>query len=501
MAVEDVPVAVCAENLALLSHSIQVPRYDRGALVPAVVHIGVGGFNRAHQAVYLDDLLSAPELQARTGDRTPWAECGVGLLPSDRRMNDVLHAQDFLYTVVERSATERNARVIGSICDYLFAPESPERAIAKMASADCRIVSMTITEAGYFMHHGQFDETHADVRYDLANPGTPRTFLGLICAALDRRRLAGLPPFTVLSCDNLQENGDVAGTVLRSFAELANPKLARWIEANVTSPNSMVDRITPATTEAERKLIEERFAVRDGWPVITEPFRQWVVEDNFCNGRPAWEHVGVLMTGEVAPFEAMKMRLLNGTHFAMAYMGAMRRFEFIHEILEDPLMRRFVIRYLEAVSPAVPAVPGIDLVEYKATLVERFSNPLIRDQVARVCSEGSSKLPKFVLPVFSKLVEVGADTRLISLVVASWLHYFRWRDERGEPIAVVDAFAAEITRAVEGREAYPSAALALSFIFGEDLPADPRFVSEVQEAMQSFLERGVVGTLERYLER
>ena len=501
MTVPESPMTVSAENLSALSDHMQVPRYDRRALSPAIVHIGVGGFNRAHQAVYLDDVLSAPERQDAMGDGTRWGECGLGLLSSDRRMQEVLRAQDFLYTVVERSPTERKARVIGSICDYIFAPDSPEEAIAKMTSPECRIVSMTITEAGYFIDQGsgKFEEDHPDVRFDLENPGTPRSFVGLICAALDRRRVTGLPPFTVLSCDNLQGNGDVARSVLRSFAELRDPGLARWMERNVTFPNSMVDRITPATTETERKLVEERFAVRDAWPVITEPFRQWVMEDDFCNGRPAWERVGVLMTGEVTPFEEMKMRLLNGSHFAMAYMGAMRRFEFIHEILEDSLMRRFVVRYMEAVLPAVPEVPGIDLTKYKATLIERFSNSLIRDQVARVCAEGSSKLPKFILPVFGKLMEAGADTGLVSLVVASWLHFFRRRDERGEPIAVVDACAAEITRAVESHGADPSAALAISSIFGEELPANPRFVAEVQNAMKSLLQNGVVDTLERYL--
>ena len=480
-----------------------MPLYDRRALTPAIVHIGVGGFNRAHQAMYLDDLLGAREASAPENDRTRWAECGLGLLASDRRMRDTLRAQDLLYTVVERSATERKARIVGSICDYIFAPESPAAAIAKMTSPECRIVSLTITEAGYFTEHGsgRFEERHPDVLLDLEYPDTPRTFLGYLSAALDQRRLAGLPPFTVLSCDNLQSNGDTTRYSLLSFAELRSPALRQWIEANVTFPNSMVDRITPATTETERKLIEERFGLRDGWPVITEPFRQWVIEDRFCNGRPAWERAGALMTEDVEPFELMKMRLLNGSHFAMAYLGAMQGFEFIHEILEDPLMRRFVMRYMETISPAVPPVPGIDLAEYKATLMERFSNPTIRDQVARVCAEGSSKLPKFVLPVFPKLEQGGQDSRLVSLTVASWLHFFRRSEQGGAKVAVVDECAAQLAQAVEGHGSDPRPALAIRSIFGEQLPANPRFVSEVQQAMESLLLHGVPETVRRYVNR
>lgn len=501
MSEQNAPVPVCAKTLDQLSARMTVPRYDRSSLRPGVVHIGLGGFNRAHQAVYLDDLLA--EAKGSDADKAmAWAECGVGLLPPDQRMSDVLHAQDFLYAVVERSATGRKARIIGSICEYLYAPASPAAVIAQMSSPECRIISLTVTEGGYFLRPGtsEFEADSPDVRFDLENPNTPRTFLGFICEALEQRRREGLPPVTVLSCDNLQGNGDATAHVVRAFAELKSPVLRQWIDENVTFPNSMVDRITPATTEVERKLIEERFGIRDGWPVITEPFRQWVIEDTFCNGRPPLERVGVMMTAHVEPFEAMKMRLLNGSHFAMAYVGAMLGFEFVHECLENALMRPFIEAYMDAVSPAVPEVPGVGLAEYKATLLERFSNPTIRDQIMRICAGGSAKLPKFVLPVYPLLVAKGADTRLVALVVASWLVYFRGRDQNGRPLSIVDPCAAELTRIMEASGADPSPALALQAIFGRELPANPRFVGEVSAAMERFTTLGIAKTIAFYLE-
>ena len=261
----------------------------------------------------------------------------------------------------------------------------------------------------------------------------------------------------------------------------------------------MVDRITPATTEEERNLVEERFDIRDGWPVITEPFRQWVVEDRFCNGRPPLERAGAMMTDHVEPFEEMKMRLLNGSHFAMAYLGAMLDFEFVHECLENGPMRRFIVAYMNAVSPAVPAVPGVDLEAYKATLLERFSNPTIRDQIVRICAGGSSKLPKFVLPVFPILVARGCDTRMVALVVASWLHYFRGKDDNGRPISVADPYVTELAPIIEAASSDPRPALAIRNIFGDELPANQRFVTEVSAAMESLRVQGVAQSVARCL--
>jgi mannitol 2-dehydrogenase len=301
-----------------------------------------------------------------------------------------------------------------------------------------------------------------------------------------------------MSCDNLQGNGDITRKALCAFADLRQPVLRRWIEQSVACPNSMVDRITPSTTEEERTLIQDEFGVRDGWPVVTEPFRQWVLEDIFCNGRPAWEEVGAVMTHEVEPYEVMKMRLLNGTHFAMAYFGAMLGLEYVHEVLEDRRMRTFIVQYMEAVTPAASRPRDTDLSEYKATLLERFSNPTIRDQIQRICSEGSSKIGKFVLPVASILLRLGEHVRLIALVVASWLHTFRFKDQQGHSLPITDVNSSELKRLMESCGNNPAPALALRSVFSEDIAADPIFRAEVGAALASLWEHGPAATLDRY---
>jgi mannitol 2-dehydrogenase len=311
-------------NLSKISREIRTPSYDRSRLLQNTVHIGVGGFHRAHQAAYLDDLLER-------NDTERWGECGVGLLKSDYRMRDALKGQDYLYTLVERSAEKQTARVIGSIADYVFAPEEREAAIEKLAATDTKIVSLTITEGGYFINEGtgEFTADHPDIIHDLQYPGQPNSSLGYMAEALDRRRFRGLAPFTVMSCDNLQGNGHVVKKVLLAFAGLRDVALQQWIADHVAFPNSMVDRITPATTANDIAFVSARFGIDDAWPVVTEPFIQWVVEDTFCNGRPQWERAGVQLVSDVAPYEIMKMRLLNASHLAMGYLGALAGYTYL----------------------------------------------------------------------------------------------------------------------------------------------------------------------------
>ena len=287
MPLSENPTKLSNATLQRLRPEVRVPTYDRTQLKQATVHIGVGGFHRAHQAVYLDDLLSSPEAER-------WGECGLGLLKSDDRMRDALRGQDTLYTVVERSSGVPAARVIGSMTGFLYAPEERETVLEKLAAPDTRIVSLTITEGGYFIDEGagRFLDEHPEIVHDLEHTGEPVSALGFLAEALDRRRRRGLPPFTVMSCDNLQGNGHVIGRVLSAFAELRNPELRAWIERHVAFPNSMVDRITPATTARDIAFVRERFGLEDAWPVVTEPFKQWVIEDTFSNGRPRWEQAG-----------------------------------------------------------------------------------------------------------------------------------------------------------------------------------------------------------------
>ncbi len=484
------------DSLQRVSPAVQVPAYDRAQLKQSTVHIGVGGFHRAHQAVYLDDLLASPEAER-------WGECGIGLLLSDARMRDALRGQDSLYTVVERSSGAPAARVIGSMTGFFYAPEEREAALETLAAPDTRIVSLTITEGGYFIDEGtgSFLENHPEVRHDLEHSGEPVSALGFLAESLDRRRHRGLPPFTVMSCDNLQGNGHVIGRVLSAFAELRDPALRAWIERHVAFPNSMVDRITPATAARDIEFVREHFGIDDAWPVVTEPFKQWVIEDTFSNGRPHWERVGAELVSDVAPYELMKMRLLNGSHLAMAYLGALMDFTFVHEILRDSLMRTFIETFMEEVTPVVPPIPGVSVTDYKQTLIERFSNPAINDQVTRICSEGSAKMPKWVLPSIVELLAQGRSFELTSFVVASWIFYLgRGVADNGKPLDIVDARAAELRAVAKNGGLDPAAMLSVRSIFGEVLPANPAFNSRVQEALQLLAQAGARGSVQHYLQ-
>ena len=490
------PIALNQANLPLLRPSVAVPTYERSALPQQTVHMGVGGFHRAHQAVYLDDLMHMPDVPR-------WGECGIGVLGSDFRMRDALKPQNGLYTVVERSAAMQTARVIGSLVDFVYAPAERETAIEKIADPACRILSLTITEGGYFIDEatGAFSDSHPDLQHDLQHPDSPVSSLGLMALALDRRRQRGLPPITIMSCDNLQGNGDVIRRVLEAFTDLQNPDLRRWISSEVAFPNSMVDRITPATTAADIALVADSFGISDAWPVVTEPFRQWVIEDHFVTGRPPWERVGAEIVADVAAYEIMKMRLLNGSHLAMAYLGAIAGFTFVHEIMQDPLYLAFIRAFMEEVTPVVPRIPGTSIPEYKATLIARFSNPTINDQVTRICSEGSAKMPKWVLPSIAELLDRRVPTPLLSLVIASWIHYLgREQDERGSPMQIVDARAAELTAICRGIQFDPRPMLAVKSVFGDVLPSSVAFVSEVQKALKTLSQEGASATLRLYLQ-
>lgn len=492
---EAAPTRLSAATVGNLGSAVQTPVYDRRSLLPHTLHIGVGSFHRAHQALYLDDLLAMPDTER-------WGECGIGVLPSDARMRDALRSQDFLYTLVERSATTQTARVIGSIIDFLYAPEDRESVLEKMAAPDTRIVSLTITEGGYFIDEGtgEFLADHPSIRHDLEHPDQPTSSIGLIAEALDRRRTRGLPPFTVMSCDNLQGNGHVISKVLRAYASLSKPALEPWIAANLAFPNSMVDRITPATTPADIDWVRSRFGVDDAWPVVTEPFLQWVIEDTFSNGRPQWERVGAQFTTDVAPYEIMKMRLLNGSHLVMAYLGALTGFPFVQDIMADALFVSLIQSFMEEVTPVVPSIPGVSVAEYKQSLIERFSNPTINDQVTRICSEGSAKIPKWLLPSIQQLLDRGAPTHLLSLVLASWIFYLgRGEDQSGRALEIVDARAAELTRIARSAGSDPRPILAIRSIFGERLPADQGFVEAVQAALQMLGRIGAPATVRSYL--
>jgi len=484
------PIQLNQAALANLPAGISRPAYDRAAVTRSIVHIGVGGFFRAHQAVYLDRLLHMP-------GNAEWGYVGVGLLPHDAAIRDAMLSQDCLYTVIERSAAGDAPRVIGSVLDFLYAPDDPEAVLEKMADAGTRIVSLTITEGGYYVNQGtgEFDAAHPDIVHDLANPHAPRCSFGYLAEALQRRRERGLLPFTVLSCDNLQHNGDVARTMLIAFAALRDPGLAEWLGEHGAFPNNMVDRITPATTDEHRTLLREEFGLVDAWPVMTEPFLQWVIEDHFPGGRPAWETVGAQMTTDVLPYEKMKLRLLNAGHQSICYLGMLLGYTYAHEAMADASIRQLFITMMDLeVTPLLTPPEGIDLAEYKRTLVERFANPAIRDQLARIGTEGSARIPKFVLPSIREQLERTGPITLLSFTVACWFRYLEGTADDGAAMPINDPYAARLRDyAQRGRE---DASLLLSMreLFGE-LPDQPRFVAEVNDALTRLYRDGARATL------
>jgi mannitol 2-dehydrogenase len=478
-------------NLSSLGPEVARPRYDRHALRVGIVHLGVGAFHRAHQAMYLDRLMN-------DGEALDWAICGVGVLRSDRRMADAMTAQDGLYTlVVKHPDGTLEPRVIGSIIEYLFAPNDAEAVIQRMTDPATRIVSLTVTEGGYNIHAvtGRFAQDDPGVQHDLQPGAIPQTSFGLITEALVRRRDRGIPPFAVMSCDNIQGNGDVARNSFSTFAGLRDRDLGAWVSNEVHFPNSMVDRITPATTDEDRAELAERFGVLDQWPVVCEPFTQWVLEDRF-DERPRLENAGVQLVQDVEPYELMKLRLLNASHQAVAYFGYLAGFRLVHDACQDPLFANFLLAYMDdEATPTLEPVPGIDLDDYKHSLITRFSNPQVRDTIPRLCAESSDRIPKWLLPVIRHNLHDAGQVALSSAIVASWARYAEGVDEDGNPIEVVDRKRDELMSAAREQRSDPLAFVRNREIFG-DLIDEDRFTTAYLSALDSLHGKGARGTLQ-----
>jgi mannitol 2-dehydrogenase len=464
--------------LDTLPPAVALPRYDRRSVSAGIVHLGVGGFHRAHQAVYLDTLLG-------DGHSPGWAVCGVGVLPHDRRLHEVLRRQDGLYTlVVKHPDGSRTARVIGSLLEHLLAPDDPRAVVERLADPLTRIVTLTVTEGGYVLP----DEAGA-------GPAPTSTF-ELLTGALALRRQRGTGPLTIVSCDNIEGNGDVARHAFTSYARRSDTELAEWIEQEVRFPCSMVDRITPVTSDSDRAEVQELIGVQDGWPVVCEPYTQWVLEDDFVAGRPAFEEVGVQLVPDVRPYELMKLRLLNASHQALGYLGLLAGYQHVHEVARDPLFATFVRAYMDdEATPTLPALPGVDLEDYKSTLVERFANPEVRDTLPRICADTSDRIPNFLLPVTRELLDAGRDVSLSALVVASWARYAEGVDEQGRDFDVVDRWHDELTAAARRQRTEPLAFLQVRQVFG-DLADDPRFTGPYLRSLASLHERGARATVQ-----
>src|SRR4051812_31142518 len=479
------------ENLPSFPPEVATPAYDRRAVRVGIVHVGVGGFHPAHEAMYLRPLVN-------DGRALDWGICGAGVLPSDPRMADAMAAQDGLYTlVVKHPDGTFEPRVIGSIVGYLFAPDDPEAVIERMADPETRIVSLTVTEGGYNIHAvtGRFVADDPGVRHDLRPGAAPRTSFGLVTEALVRRRRRGIPPFTVVSCDNIQGNGTIARSSFAAFAGLRDPELGEWVAREVRFPNSMVDRITPVTTEEDRAELARRFGVLDQWPVVCEPFTQWVLEDRF-DERPPLEDAGVQLVRDVEPYELMKLRLLNASHQAVAYLGYLAGYRFVHDACQDPLFATFLLAYMdEEATQTLEPVPGIDLSDYKRSLIGRFSNPQVRDTLARLCAESSDRIPKWLLPVIRHNLEHGGPVALSAAIVASWARYAEGVDEQGEPIEVVDRLRDTVTAAAREQRGDSLAFVRNRELFG-DLVEDERFTRAYLAALDSLHAKGARATLQ-----
>ena len=452
----------------LRDRGMSVPNYDRRALDCRIVHIGVGGFHRAHLAIYCD-------LLARMGGT--WGICGIGLLPHDRAMAEALGAQDHLYTFTEKGTDHRESAVIGSIIDYVFAADDPGLAADRIAAGTTAIVSMTVTEAGY-------DDT---VR--------SRHTFDVIADGLDRRRIAGGSGVTILSCDNLPANGEAARRCALAAAARHSTELAGWVEQHCTFPNSMVDRITPVTADADREYLLDTYGLADRWPVVAEPFWQWVLEDDFAAGRPDFASVGALYTDEVHAWELYKLRLLNAGHSAIAYLCALAGITYVDEAVATPAVRSFLERLLfdEAV-PTLTPIQNHPREDYVRIVVERFSNTGVRDQIARLCIDGTSKFPTFLMPTIVRQLELGGPVTRSAHALAGWAHYLAVvPDDEQEP----DALGSQSRPLARAAMADPKAFIDERAGFPPELVGDERFADAFTAAHASITEHGALGALER----
>jgi mannitol 2-dehydrogenase len=457
---------------------IDKPSYDRDEITVGIVHFGVGGFHRAHQAMYVDRLLEM-------GLAKDWGICGVGVLPADRKMADVMAAQNGLYTLLLQNPDgTRDARVIGSIVDYRYAPDDPEAVIELLAAPSTRIISMTITEGGYSIDG--LDDMNV---------------FGLVVEALARRRDRGISSPTIVSCDNIEGNGEVARHAFTTYADRVHPGLGEWMDAHTRFPNSMVDRITPVTTPDVIDTLASELGVEDQWPVVAEPFTSWVLEASFSDGRPPLDEVDVLLVEDVTPYELMKLRLLNASHQSLCYFAYLAGYRLVHDAAADPLFAEFLRAYMDSeATPTLKPVPGIDLPDYKRTLIERFANPGVKDTIARLCFGSSDRIPKWLLPVVRANLADGGPVRLSAATVASWARYAEGVDEQGAPIDVQDQLADTLVPLARSQHQNPTAFIENTDIFG-DLASQPRFVEAYVWALESLQRDGARATLEKLLRK
>jgi len=480
-------------TLDQLPDAVARPVYDRSALTPGIVHIGLGNFHRAHQAWYLHRLM-------QDGLARDWAIIGAGVRPYDEAMRRKLAAQDYLTTLIELDPAGKSAEVVGSMIDYVPIAEGNGPLIERMAQADIRIVALTVTEGGYYIDPATnaFDASHPDIVHDAANPGTPRTAFGAMVAALKLRRETGAGPFTGQCCDNLQSNGQILRQTVVSLARLSDPGLADWIDANCTFPNAMVDTIVPATGAREIALAAE-FGIDDAAPVTHERFRQWVIEDDFCQGRPDWDKAGAQFSDNVHGYEAQKIRILNAGHQILVNAGELLHIETIAEIMAHKQIRAMFRKVqFEEIAPLVVPVPGMTPTQYVELIDRRFSNPEIIDTTRRVAFDGASRHPGFVLPSVRDALAAGTSVEGLALVEALWARMCEGTREDGTQIEPNDPFWDDLTAVAQEARRNPLAWLEMRSFYG-DLGDDPRFADAFEKWLRMIWDAGVLATLDAYL--
>lgn len=474
-----------------LPKGLEAPPYDRRAVGIGQVHLGVGAFHRAHQAIYSEACLSAGDLR--------WGIVGASL--RGPQVADQLNPQDGLYSCLVRDGADSQARVIGAIGKILVAPQNPAALIEAMADKDVHVVTLTITEKGYHLDPatGALQMQDPAIVADLERPDAPATAPGLLVAALAARRARGLSPFTALSCDNLPDNGRRLKQAVLDFARAQDLKLADWIERHGAFPASMVDRIVPATTPDDLTQFAAKFGVQDLGLVKTEPFSQWVIEDHFAGERPQWELAGAQFTKDVAPWEMAKLRLLNGAHSALAYLGGLAGYQTIDQAMSNPAFERFVDRLQDEAQSTLKAPPGLNLASYRFDLKRRFKNAALMHKTYQIAMDGSQKLPQRLLATIETRMSHGQDFACLALGVAGWMRWQAGVDEKGQPYEVQDPLAAE-TRALyqKGQNGFEKAAslCSLKAVFGPTLSNEPGFVAAVGGALDALLQQGARASVE-----
>ena len=479
-------------SLDRLPRDVARPRYAVGDLRVGIVHLGIGAFHRAHQAIYTDEALAVA--------KGAWGICGVSLRSADVR--DRLVPQQGLYTAIEKSPQGVRRRVVGSVREILFQGDQYEDIRRRLASRETKVVSLTVTEKGYCHEPatGRLDFSHPDIVRDLAEPNTPHSVPGLLVWALRERRRTHGQPLTIVCCDNLPQNGALVCGLAVSLANMLDPVLADWIGNDNAFPSTMVDRIVPATTDNDIADNNAALGLEDSAPVVHEPFEQWVIEDRFANARPAWERAGATLVHEVEPFESMKLRLLNASHSAFAYLGFLAGFEYIYQVAAQPSFVAWMHRFMaDEVTPSLVRPPGIDLAQYREALVRRFANPALPHRTQQIAMDGSQKLPQRILGTIRDNLADNRPVEFATLAVAGWMRYVYGEDERGAPIKVSDPlspqFAALAARHRGDPRGFAEGLLDLRAIFDEDLHNEPRFTTPVTRWLEQLFAEGAAKTV------